>query len=227
MSVLTFFRDIASIALAGVGVYFLLTSESWYQGGGIPPPLPPAVALMRMAGVASLILAFAVALRTPRESSLVKSAPPARTSASRFISGTELILGASLVVSSFFVVYPAGCNVASSCPASPFGWWSTFWPNVLAFVVGMMVAAWGLAAARSMRLPLQALGAAFVIDGIVLITLGYSVGYFTWCPANGCPPLTAGQWWSIFCPDVMAGVLGVVLIAAGFALIFVSRRGKT
>jgi len=182
---------------------------------------------MKMAGVASLILAFAVALRTPRESSLVKSAPPARISASRFVGGTELILGASLVVSSFFVIFPVGCNIASSCPASPFGWWSTLWPNVLAFVVGMMVAAWGLAAARSTRLPLQALGAALVIDGTVLITLGYSVGYETGCPFNGCPPLTAGQWWSIFWPDVMAGVLGVVLIAAGFALIFVSRRGKT
>ena len=224
---MTFFRDIATIALAGVGVYFLLTSESWYQGGGIPPPLPPAILLMKMAGVASLILAFAVALRTPRESSLVKSAPPARTSASRFIGGTELILGASLVVSSFFVVFPVGCNIASACPASPFGWWSTFWPNVLTFVVGMMVAAWGLAVARSMRLPLQTLGAALVIDGTVLITLGYSVGYETWCPANGCPPLTAGGWWSLFWPDVIAGVLGVVLIAAGFTLILVSRRRKT
>ena len=182
---------------------------------------------MKMAGVASLILAFAVALRTPRESSLVKSAPPARTSASRFVGGTELILGASLVVSSFFVVFPVGCNIASACPASPFGWWSTFWPNVLTFVVGMMVAAWGLAAARSTRLPLQTLGAALVIDGTVLITLGYSVGYATGCPFNGCPPLTAGQWWSLFWPDVIAGVLGVVLIAAGFTLILVSRRRKT
>src|SRR5207245_7827494 len=140
-------------------------------------------------------------------------------------SDAELILGASLIVSSFLVVFPVGCNIASSCPASPFGWWSTFWPNVLAFVVGMMVAAWGLAA-RSTRQPLQALGAALVIDGTIMITLGYSVGYETHCPANGCPPLTAGQWWSLFWPDVIAGVLGVVLIAAGFALILVSRRER-
>ena len=127
--------------------------------------------------------------------------------------------GVILALSAQFIVFPVGCNIGTSCPASPGGVWSTIWPNVLTLNLGFVLVGWGFGASRSGRLSLPGLGIGWILGGIVLLMLGLLIGYSTWCPASGCPPLTSGGWWSLFWPDVIADSLGVLLIIGGSLLV--------
>ena len=134
------------------------------------------------------------------------------------------------------VSFPVGYNLVSpdkGCAADQVMWWSTFWPNITVVGAGIATICWGIGVRRSSRLPVGSLGGALVIDGLLLnfpfpVVFWQRWGnlpyYATTCLANGCPQLTAGQWWSIFWPGLAAGVAGVCLIIAGSALVLVSRR---
>lgn len=150
---------------------------------------------------------------------------------------TALVAGLLACIAGLFVAFPVGCNplpVYQGCSADPVSWWSTFWSNIVAFEVGLAVFAWGLGAGRSPRPPAGSLGTALIVDGFVSNFPSLVVGWFqrwkglpyyaTSCPANGCAPLTPGQWWSLFWPGVVAGSIGIVLIVAGAVLVLASRR---
>lgn len=142
---------------------------------------------------------------------------------SRLVVGA-VVLGIVLVVSGPWIVFPIGCGFAISCPASPEGWWSTNWLNVLVFDLGVVLVGWGIGVWRSGRSFSVPLDVALTFSGIVFVVLGLSVGYSTSCPGNGCPPLTASQWWNLFWPDVIADTLGVILVVVGSVTMLLARR---
>jgi hypothetical protein len=142
-------------------------------------------------------------------------------------------LGILITVLAPFTPFPVGCNlqtwfnhtnVSHGCPASPIGTWSTVWPNVLLLDIGLVVASIGLASAKPGRSPVVGAGMGLMMGGFVLIAFGYSSGYATSCPANGCPPLTSAEWWSLFWPDVVAKIVGASQIAAGALTCFLAVR---
>ncbi len=147
-----------------------------------------------------------------------------------------VLLGLCLAFASQFIPFPVGCyldawpynltNVHHGCPAGPDGVWSTIWPNVLTACVGVVLATWGYGKTRSRNARLPGLGLGLMISGFVLLVMGLSVGYTTMCPANGCAPLTASQWWSLFWPDVIVDMLGTGLMVAGLVILIASRRMK-
>lgn len=137
-----------------------------------------------------------------------------------------LVIGSILLLSSILVVYPVGRSAPNNngCPQDPEWWWLTRWPNVLSFDMGVVLAVTGLGSVRMRRgkgsqffffPPLAPLGYSLIASGVVLLLLGQMVSYVTHCPANGCPPLTQAQWWSLFWPNVIADALGSMLIVSG------------
>jgi hypothetical protein len=145
-------------------------------------------------------------------------------------------LGFILAFASQFIPFPVGCNldawpynltnVFHGCPASPEGVWSTIWPNALSTCVGVVLVTTEYGKLRSRDAVLPGLGVGFMVSGFLLLIQGLTIGYFTSCPANGCLPLTAGQWWSLFWPDVVADTMGTALILAGSAILIMRWRLK-
>jgi hypothetical protein len=135
-----------------------------------------------------------------------------------------------------FIPFPVGCNlqtwfnhtnVSHGCPASPIGTWSTVWPNVLLLDLGLVFASIGLGSAKPDRSPVVGAGTGLIMGGLFLIAFGYSSGYITSCPANGCPPLTSAEWWSLFWPDVLAKIIGASQIVVGTLTCFLVVRRQT
>jgi hypothetical protein len=142
------------------------------------------------------------------------------------VTYAAIFLGLWLALAAQFIPFPVGCNLASSCPADPEGAWSTMWPNALSTCVGVVLVTAEYGRLRSRDAALRGLGMGLIVSGIFLLVWGLSIGYVTSCPANGCPPLTASQWWSLFWPDVIAEMLGIACIAAGSAILITRRRLK-
>ncbi len=135
-------------------------------------------------------------------------------------------LGLFLAFAAQFIPSPVGCNLTSSCPADPMGAWSTIWPNVLSTCLGVVLLTTGYGRLRSRNGVLPGLGVGLVIGDFFVLVQGLTVGYTTSCPANGCLPLTASQWWSLFWPDVIADMLGTAFMIAGSAILIMRWRPK-
>jgi hypothetical protein len=140
-----------------------------------------------------------------------------------------LAAGLLMVFSSIFLPFPIGCNASAECLADPVSWWSTVWPNILVFGLGLLVLAMGYAWTRMRKPTLSTLGAMSIVDGIVLANPGLLVtwwamkypDYFT----TGSPPtLGSGPWWSLFWPGVLGGVMGIVLMALGAVAVARAKR---
>lgn len=130
-----------------------------------------------------------------------------------------------------FAAFPIGCNLAASCLAAPIAWWGTYWANTLAFSVGLLLIAVGIGAYELSRFPLGSVGIALIVVGLFLNSPGMvlpvsqgSIYFMTSCPGKGCSALTFGQWWSIFWPGVVVGVVGATTIFMGAVLMLYSRR---
>lgn len=219
-------RALASLTLAIVGGTFFSLSSIGYSPGfydlGAVGSFIAAISILCLIGAAVVAMG---SINLPTE---VARGPG--------IGYAAVVLGLCLAFASQFIPFPVGCyldawpynltNVHHGCPASPEGVWSTIWPNVLTACVGVMLTTWGYLKTRSRKAGLPALGLGLMISGLLLLLLGLSVGYTAMCPANGCPPLTASQWWSLFWPDVVADVLGTGLMAAGLVILIASRRMK-
>jgi hypothetical protein len=212
-------RRLAFAALVAGGVIlFLPYAGSHSGGGGFPPPFWNS--LIATFGVLCLLIASGVALTSYRDADRSVGGPSpeqAESNGSR-VAIVAAAFGFVLAVSAPFMVFPVGCNIAT-CYMDPQGAWSTIWPNILTLDLGFVLVAWGWGASRSRRLSLPGLGIGWVLGGIVLLMLGLLIGYSTGCPVNGCPPLTASGWWSLFWPDVIAGSLGVLLVVLGSLLV--------
>lgn len=148
-----------------------------------------------------------------------------------------LTTGILACLAGLLVPFPVGCNVLppyQGCPADPVSWWSTFWPNILAFGTGLVMVAWGLGIRNAWRLPMGSIGGALIVDGLVFNFPSLIVGwfqrwkdlpyYFTTCTANGCPPLTTGQWWNLWWPGIVAGGVGIGCVITGGVLLLISKR---
>jgi len=215
---MTLLRILASVTLVAAGVFVLFVYAGWYSGGGGIYPSPFVTTIADL-GVLCLLIASRVVLtsyRAPGDSGPNPGRPDSNGHRRRT---TVLVFGAVLALSALFIPFPVGCNFASSCSMSPEGAWSTIWPNILTLDLGFVLVSWGWGVSRSRRLSLPGLGIGLILGGIVLLMLGLRISYTTMCGGNGCPPLTAGGWWSLFWPDVIAGSLGFLLIAAGSFLV--------
>jgi len=135
-----------------------------------------------------------------------------------------------------FLQFPVGCNLIppdKGCSANPVSWWSTFWPNITGFGLGILSIALGTSNGRLLKRAVLGSGPALIIDGIMLNFPSLIVGwftrwkdlpyYFTSCPANGCPPLTTSKWWGLFWPGIVAGSIGILLFVSGATLVLVSK----
>jgi hypothetical protein len=201
------------------GVFVLFLYAGWYSGGGGIYPSPFVTAIADL-GVFCLLIASRVALTSYRDTSNSVSEPNTGQADSNGQGRTKvLVFGFVLALSAFFIPFPVGCNFAPSCSMSPEGAWSTIWPNVLILNLGFVLVSWGWGVSRSRRLSLPGLGIGMILGGIVLLILGLRISYTTMCGGNGCPPLTASGWCSLFWPDVIAGSLGFLLITAGSFLV--------
>ena len=212
-------RAIASLSLAFVGSFFYFISSSGYSPGfshlGVGASLIAAFSTLCLLGAAAMAL---VSIKVP--------IGEVRAPEMAYVA---VLLGLFLAFASQFIPFPAGCNldawpynlanVSDGCPASPEGVWSTIWPNTLTTCIGVVLATTGYGKARQGNTSLPGLGLGLMISSFVLLVLGQSIGYTTFCPANGCAPLTASQWWALFWPNVIADVLGATLIVAGLVLI--------
>ncbi len=198
--------------LSAAGAFILYLYAGVYSGGGGLYPALPFTTIADIGVLCLLISSRAVlrSYRAPNTTNVGANQPR------NWLAPT--VLGVILTLSAFFIPFPVGCNVASSCPMSPLGAWSTIWPNTITICLGFMLAAWGWGAGRSRELSLPGLGVGMVPAGAVLLMLALRISYSTMCPLNGCLPLTGSQWWSLFWPDVVAGSLGVMLMVAGFLL---------
>ena len=219
-------RALAVLALAVVGVFFFFVSGLGYSSGFSSEGL--LLSFIASLSILSLLGAAVIALRsfrTPEEDSRASQTTIA-----------AVYLGLFLAFAAPFILYPVGCNldawpynltnVFHGCPASPEGVWSTIWPNALTTCVGVLLVTTGYGRPRSRRAVLPGLGMGLIVSGFALLVWGLSIGYFTSCPANGCPPLTGSQWWSLFWPDVVADILGTVCMAAGSVILITSWQLK-
>ena len=217
MSLSRWWALVAVIALVAVGAFLL-------HGFGIallPASIPSIWSPFMLAGALCLLAAAyagVLLVRTTRGQS--RRSPRAL-----------IWPGIAMVLLSPFLPFPVGCNlqtvfntslVSHGCPASPYGSWSTVWPNVLVLDLGLILTGLCLAERRSDGSPLAGLGMGSMMSGIVLIAFGSSFSYIMFCPANGCAPLTGGAWWSLFWPNVVAESLGAILIVVGCAAVFVA-----
>jgi len=219
-------RTLAVLALAIVGAFFFFVSGLGYSSGFASEGL--LLSFIATLSILCLLGAAVVALRSfkaPGEDSHASQATLA-----------AVYLGLFLVFAAMFIPFPVGCNldawpynltnVFHGCPASPEGVWSTIWPNALTTCVGVLLVTAGYGKLRSKDAALPGLGMGLIVSGFALLVWGLSIGYFTSCPANGCAPLTGSQWWSLFWPDVVADILGVVCMAAGSVVLITSWRLK-
>jgi hypothetical protein len=142
-------------------------------------------------------------------------------------------LGILITVLAPFTPFPVGCNlqtwfnhsnVSQGCTVSPIGTWSTVWPDVLLLDIGLLFASIGMASAKPDRSPVVGAGMGLMMGGLILIAFGYSSGYMTSCPANGCLSLTSSQWWSLFWPDVLAQIIGASQIVVGTVTCLIAVR---
>jgi len=219
-------RTLAALALAIVGGFFFFLSSIGYSSGfsypGVVSSIVAAFSILCLLGAAVIALGL---IRTPIEEARV----PEMTYAAVY-------LGLFLAFASQFIPFPVGCNldawpynltsVSHGCPASPVGVWSTIWPNALTACVGVLLVTMGFRKTRLRSVNLPGLGLGLMISGFLLLVWGFSIGYFTSCPANGCPPLTGSQWWSLFWPDVIAELLGVLCIVSGSTMLVKHWRPK-
>jgi len=219
-------RALAILALAVVGAFFFFVSGLGYSSGfpseGLLLSFIASLSILCLLGSAVIALG---SFRRPDEDSHTSQ----RTLAAVY-------LGLFLAFAAPFIPFPVGCNldawpynltnVFHGCPASPVGVWSTIWPNALTTCVGVLLVTTGYGKLRSRKAVLPGLGMGLIVSGFVLLVWGLSIGYFTSCPANGCPPLTGSQWWSLFWPDVVADILGIVCMAAGLVILIESWRLK-
>ena len=199
-------------ALAVIGG-FLVYIGALGQGFGFPS-ISPGAAILTTAGVISMMGASFYAV------GLYQRGPPGPKDPAAYYGA--VVLGFILILAGQFLSYPVGCNLAGSCPASPEGTWSTIWPNVTLTFIGIVLGTWGFGKARSSASELPGLGLGMAVGGFLLLVSGQSMGYMTMCPSGGCPPLTAGQWWSLFWPDVVAEALGATCIIVG---LFITALG--
>ena len=219
-------RALPVLALAVVGAFFFFVN-----GLGYSPGFPSESILLSFIGALSilcLIGASVVALRSFRTPDEVSHASQTTLAA--------VYLGLFLAFAALFIPFPVGCNldawpynltnVFHGCPADPEGWWSTMWPNALSTCMGVLLVTTGYGKLRSRNAVLPGLGMGLIVSGFALLVWGLSIGYFTSCPANGCPPLTGSQWWSLFWPDVVADILGIICMAAGLVILINSWRLK-
>ena len=219
-------RALAFLALAVVGAFFFFVSSLGYSPGF--PSESILLSFIAALSILSLIGAAVVALssfRTPDEDSHASQ-----------MTLAAVYLGLFLAFAALFIPFPVGCNLDAwpynltnmfhGCPASPEGVWSTIWPNALTTCVGVLLVSTGYGKLRSRSAALPGLGMGLIVSGFALLVWGLSIGYFTMCPAVGCPPLTGSQWWSLFWPDVVADILGIVCMAAGLVILITSWRLK-
>lgn len=220
------FRALASLALAIVGgVFFFLSSFGYTQGFshlGVGPSLIASFSILCLLGAAVIAIG-----------SINMTIEEARGPGMKYV---VVYLGLFLAFASQFIPFPVGCNldawpynltnVFHGCPASPDGVWSTIWPNALTTCVGVLLVTMAYRKTGPRKISLPGLGLGMMISGFVLLVLGLSIGYTTSCPANGCAPLTASQWWSLFWPDVIADVLGTALLISGLMILIASWRSR-
>ena len=236
---------ILGLALAATGVVLLFVygigatpeyGPSGFQPGGnsclvaTPPPSSSLPSLpsceLPVGSVALGILVVGVVVFS------VASLKNSRTKNRSALPAVVLVvLGVILVVSSHYIAFPIGCNVSSSCTPDPVGFWSTNWLNVLILDLGIVLVGWGLGMWWSGRLLSVPLGIALILAGIVLLAGGLTVSYAMSCLSSGLGsggrtgPLTfSSEWFAIFWPDVIAGSLGIILIAVGGVAILLARR---
>lgn len=203
------------MALAVVGAFFFFVSSLGYS-----PGFPSESILLSFIAALSILCLVGAAMTALRS----YGTPDGSARASQ-MTLAAIYLGLLLALVAPFIPFPVGCNldawpynlthVFHGCPADPEGWWSTMWPNALSACIGALLATTGYGRLRSRDAVLPGLGMGLIVGGFTLLAWGLSVGYFTSCPANGCPPLTGSQWWSLFWPDVVADILGTVCMAAG------------
>ncbi len=198
---------------AFIGAFLVFVSGAGYTIGF--PRIQVGLAIVTSAGILLLLATTSAVVEWSRTAS-----PP--SAPARYYG--VVLMGLFLILAGQFVGFPVGCNLANQCPGDPVGTWSTIWPNALSTFAGIVLTAWGFGKARSGGSQLLPLGLGVAIGGFLLLTSGLSIGYITHCPANGCPPLTTGQWWSLFWPDVIAEGLGSVCIVVGLTLAFLGRR---
>jgi hypothetical protein len=218
-------RTLAVLALVAVGAFFFFEGALGYSSGfayeGTGISLIAAFSILCLVGAAFLVLR---SFGTSAEDSNASQTYGA------------VYLGLFLAFAAQFIPFPVGCNldawpynltnVFHGCPASPEGVWSTIWPNALATCIGTTLATSGYGKIRRREGALPGLGLGLTISGFLLLVWGFSIGYFTSCPANGCPPLTGSQWWSLFWPDVVAESLGAVCIVIGSTMTVTHWRSK-
>jgi len=219
-------RALAVLALAVVGAFFFFLSGLGYSSGfpseGLLLSFIAALSILCLLGAAVVALR---SFRTPEDDSQASQ-----------MTLAAVYLGFFLAFAALFIPFPVGCNldawpynltnVSHGCPASPEGVWSTIWPNALATCVGVLLVTAGYGKLRSRNAVLPGLGMGLIVSGFALLVWGLSIGYSTMCPANGCPPLTGSQWWSLFWPDVVADILGVVCMATGSVILITGWRSK-
>jgi hypothetical protein len=217
-------RPLAILALAVVGAFFFFASGLGYSSG-----FPSESLLLSFIGSLSIFSLLGAAVI-----GLMSFRMPAGDSPASQMALATVYLGLFLAFAAPFIPFPTGCNldawpynltnVFHGCPASPEGVWSTIWPNALTTCVGVLLVTTGYGRLRSRKAVLPGLGMGLIVSGFALLVWGLSIGYFTSCPAGGCPPLTGSEWWSLFWPDVVADILGVVCMAAGSVILIASWR---
>jgi len=208
----------ALIAFAAFGTFLM-----YGVAGSMLLSMPSEVSPFMLAGaVCLLVAAYSGVARLRVNDAVSWKKSPVMTS-----------LGILITVLAPFIPFPVGCNlqtwfnltnVSHGCPASPSGTWSTVWPNVLFLDVGLAFASIGLASGKPDQSPVVGAGMGLIMGGLVLIAFGYSSGYITMCPANGCPPLTSEEWWSLFWPNVLAKIIGAGLIVVGTVTCIIAVR---
>jgi hypothetical protein len=210
-------RAIVATFAGGVVLFFLYAHE---YDGGFFFPLFIFTATFGVPGIICMLVSsrlvstsYKISDRSVGEGKPLEG-DPGGPKIGRFVPA----LGIVLALSSLFIIFPIGCYVAS-CPADSAGAWATIWPNVLTLGAGLFLTGWGGYARRSPKRSLAGVAIGGISWGVVVLALGLQIGYSTSCLANGCPPLTLGQWWSLFWPDLIADSLGLVLILAGSILL--------
>lgn len=209
----------ALIAFAALGTFLM-----WGVGEGmLADSMPSFFSPFMLAGAICLLAAayFGVVLLKVRDAVSWKKLTVVTS------------VGVFVTVLAPFIPFPVGCNlqtwfnhtnVSHGCSASPIGTWSTVWPNVLLLDIGLVFASIGLASAKPNRSPAVGAGMGLMVGGLILIAFGSSFSYMTMCPANGCPPLTSAEWWSMFWPNVLAKIVGAGQTVAGTAACFIALR---
>jgi hypothetical protein len=210
---------VAVIALVAVGVFLLYAVGS--GTGFVPISLPSTWSPFMLAGALCLLAAAYAGVLLVRTTG----------GQSRRSHSSVIWLGIAMVLLAPFLPFPVGCNLQTvfntshaslGCPASPYGSWSTVWPNVLILDLGLILTGLCLAERRSDGSPLAGLGMGSIMSGIVLIAFGSSFSGITACTAIGCGTLTGGAWWSLFWPNVLAESLGAILIVVGCVTVFLA-----